>query len=150
MNCLKVLLWGICFALIASPRRAAGAQQASQPGPDAKVSQLSMDQAGHNPLAVTALVKLVEEAERNNPEILAARRAWQAATQVPTQVSTLPDPELMVQQFAVGSPRPFAGFTNSDFAYIGLGVSQELPYPGKLRLRGEMAHREAASRRLQV
>jgi len=150
MNCLQVLLWGICIALIASPMRAASAQEASQQGLDAETSQLFRDQAGPNQATATPLAKLVEEAERNNPQILAARRAWQAATQVPTQVSTLPDPELMVQQFAVGSPRPFAGFTNSDFAYIGLGVSQELPYPGKLRLRGEMAQREAASRRQQV
>src|SRR5215472_3799204 len=70
------------------------------------------------------LAKLMEEAERNNPQILAARHAWRAATQVPSQVSTLPDPQFTVQQLAVGSPRPFAGFSNSDFAYIGFGVSQ--------------------------
>jgi cobalt-zinc-cadmium efflux system outer membrane protein len=43
----------------------------------------------------------------------------------------------------LGSPRPFAGYTNSDFAYVGLGVSQDLPYPGKLRLRGEIAKKDA-------
>jgi outer membrane protein, heavy metal efflux system len=48
-----------------------------------------------------------------------------------------------LQQFSVGSPRPFAGYSNSDFAYIGLGVSQDIPYPGKLRLKGEIAKREA-------
>ena len=93
------------------------------------------------------LAKLVEEAEQNNPQILAARHAWRAATQVPSQISTLPDPQITVQQFAVGSPRPFAGFSDSDFAYIGLGVSQDLPYPGKLRLRGEIAQRDAAAER---
>jgi len=95
----------------------------------------------------TPLAKLIEEAERNNPQILAARHAWRAATQVPSQVSTLPGPQFTVQQLAVGSPRPFAGFSNSDFAYIGLGVSQDLPYPGKLRLRGEIAQRDAATER---
>src|SRR5215472_6639480 len=93
------------------------------------------------------LAKLIEEADRNNPQILAARHAWKAATLVPSQVSTLPDPQFTVQQFAVGSPRPFAGFSNSDFAYLGLGVSQDLPYPGKLRLRGEIAQRDAATER---
>jgi outer membrane protein TolC len=91
----------------------------------------------------TPLAALIEEAEKNNPQILAAKHGWRAATQVPSQVSTLPDPQFTVQQFAVGSPRPFAGFTNSDFAYIGFGVSQDLPYPGKLRLRGEAAKSEA-------
>jgi outer membrane protein, heavy metal efflux system len=90
------------------------------------------------------LSKLIEEAERDNPQILAARRGWQAASQVPSQVSTLPDPQIMFQQLAVGSPRPFAGYTNSDFAYVGIGFSQDFPYPGKLRLRGEIAARDVA------
>jgi outer membrane protein TolC len=95
----------------------------------------------------TPLAKLIEEAERNNPQIAAARHAWKAATLVPSQASAPPDPQVTVQQFAVGSPRPFAGFTNSDFAYVGLGISQDLPYPGKLRLRGEIAQRGAAAER---
>lgn len=89
------------------------------------------------------LEQLLAEASRNNPDIQAARRAWQAATQVPSQVSTMPDPQVTVQHMSVGSPRPFAGYSNSDFGYIGFGVSQDLPYPGKLKLKGEAAEREA-------
>ncbi|MBZ5662530.1 MAG: TolC family protein [Acidobacteriia bacterium] len=89
------------------------------------------------------LADLIAEAERNNPQIQAARHGWQSAQQVPTQVSTRPDPQFVLQQVSVGSPRPFAGFTNSDFAYVGLGISQDLPYPGKLRLRGEIARKDA-------
>ena len=63
--------------------------------------------------------------------------------QMPSQVSTLPDPQVAIQQVNVGSPRPFAGFTNSDFAYIGLGASQDFPYPGKLKLRRELANKDA-------
>lgn len=99
--------------------------------------------------AITLLPDLLTEAERNNPQIEAARQGWEAAKQVPSQVSTLPDPQLTLQQVNVGSPRPFAGYTNSDFAYVGLGVSQDLPYPGKLRLRGEMAKRDADAMRQQ-
>jgi outer membrane protein, heavy metal efflux system len=93
--------------------------------------------------AVTPLAQLLQEAEQNNPQIQAARQGSKAAQQVPTQVSTLPDPQFQVQQFSVGSPRPFAGYTNSNFAYIGLGFSQDFPYPGKLRLKGEIAKRDA-------
>ena len=89
------------------------------------------------------LADLLSEAERNNPQIQAAMHSWEAAKHVPTQVSTLPDPQVMLQQFTVGSPRPFAGYTNSDFAYIGLGFSQDIPYPGKLRLRGQVANKDA-------
>lgn len=91
----------------------------------------------------TKLADLLTEAEKNNPQIQAARHGWQSAKQIPTQVATLPDPQVVLQQTNVGSPRPFAGYTNSDFAYIGLGFSQDLPYPGKLRLRGEVAQKDA-------
>jgi len=91
----------------------------------------------------TKLVDLLDEAERSNPQIQAARLGWDSAKQVPTQVSTLPDPQFVLQHESVGSPRPFSGFTNSDFAYVGLGISQDLPYPGKLRLRGEIAKKDA-------
>jgi len=92
----------------------------------------------------TPLSALLDEATRNNPDILAARGDWQAAAQVPSQLSTPPDPQVTVQHFSVGSPRPFAGYSNSEFAYIGFGISQDLPYPGKLKLKGEAAQQDAA------
>jgi outer membrane protein, heavy metal efflux system len=91
------------------------------------------------------LQELVEEVERSNPEIAASLHAWQAATYVPKKASALPATEISVQQFSVGSPRPFAGYSNSDFAYVGIGASQDLPYPGKRHLRSEIAEREADS-----
>src|SRR5205814_856522 len=100
--------------------------------------------------ASVPLAELLQEAEKNNPQIEAARQGWQAAKQVPTQVSTLPDPQFNLQHVSVGSPRPFAGYTNSDFAYLGLGVSQDIRYPGKLRLKGEIARREADVSQQQV
>src|SRR5437899_8247099 len=99
---------------------------------------------------VTPLADLLQEAEKNNPQIEAARQGWQADKPVPTRVSTLPDPQFTLQHLSVGSPRPFAGYTNSDFAYIGLGVTQDIPYPGKLKLRGEIAKREADVSQQQV
>jgi outer membrane protein, heavy metal efflux system len=99
---------------------------------------------------VTPLADLLQEAEKNNPQIEAARQGWQAAKQVPTQVSTLPDPQFNLQHVSVGSPRPFAGYTNSDFAYLGFGVTQDIPYPGKLKLRGEIAKREADVSQQQI
>jgi cobalt-zinc-cadmium efflux system outer membrane protein len=103
----------------------------------------AQEKASSHEGAATPLSELLTEAEKNNPQIEAARQGWQAAKQVPTQVSTLPDPQFNLQHVSVGSPRPFAGYTNSDFAYLGLGVSQDIPYPGKLRLKGEIAKREA-------
>jgi outer membrane protein, heavy metal efflux system len=95
------------------------------------------------------LRELVQEVDRSNPEIAASLHAWQAAINVPKQASALPDTEVTVQQFSVGSPRPFAGYSNSDFAYVGIGASQDFPYPGKRRLRFEIAEREADAIRAQ-
>jgi cobalt-zinc-cadmium efflux system outer membrane protein len=112
------------LVFVVNARRGVG-QQNGPPGEPAKIADL------------------VSEAKRNNPQIQAAKREWESTQQLPTQVSTLPDPQVVLQQLNVGSPRPFAGFSNSDFAYIGLGASQDFPYPGKLRLRGELAKKDA-------
>lgn len=98
----------------------------------------------------TPLATLISEAQSNNTQLSAADHAWKAATHVAKQVTTLPDPEFTVQSFSVGSPKPFAGFSNSDFAYIGFGASQELPYAGKFRLKGEVANREADMQQAQT
>jgi outer membrane protein TolC len=98
----------------------------------------------------TPLSQLLDEAEASNPQIAAADHGAQAARQVAAQVTTLPDPKFTYQQFSVGSPKPFAGYTNSDFAYVGVGASQELPFPGKLRLRGQVAERAAETERAEV
>src|SRR5712692_6930811 len=98
----------------------------------------------------TPLSVLIEEAKKNDPAIHSAESAARAATFAAPQMSTLPDPQFTLQQFSVGSPRPFAGYTNSDFAYIGLGTSQQFPYPGKLKLRGEVADRDADAARVHV
>jgi outer membrane protein, heavy metal efflux system len=98
----------------------------------------------------TPLSQLLAEAEANNPQISTADHDVRAARQMAPQVTTLPDPKFTYQQFGVGSPKPFAGYTNSDFAYIGVGASQELPYPGKLRARGTVADRDADTKQAEV
>jgi cobalt-zinc-cadmium efflux system outer membrane protein len=98
----------------------------------------------------TSLRELIQEAEQKNPQIAASFHAWQASRNVPKQVSALPETQLSVQQFSVGSPRPFAGYSNSDFAYIGFGASQDIPYPGKRQLRASVAEHDASSMEAQT
>ncbi len=98
--------------------------------------------------AVTPLNMLLEEAQRNNPGIQVATHNYNAAGHMVRQAGALPDTQVMVQHLSVGSPRPFAGYTNSDFAYIGLGASQEFPWPGKRGLRSQVAQLQA--RAMQV
>jgi outer membrane protein, heavy metal efflux system len=98
----------------------------------------------------TTLSQLLGEAAANNPQISAADHGARAARQMVAQITTLPDPKFTYQQFSVGSPKPFAGYTNSNFSYIGVGASQELPYWGKLRLRGHVAERDANTKQAEV
>jgi outer membrane protein, heavy metal efflux system len=98
----------------------------------------------------TPLSELLAEAVRNNPDIRATEHTWRAATHVRQQVTTLPNPQFTLQEFSVGSPKAFAGFNTSNFAYFGIGASQELPYPGKLRLKGEAADRAAEAQHAQI
>src|SRR5438128_8771108 len=100
--------------------------------------------------APTSLRELTQEAEQKNPQIAASFHAWQASRNVPKQASALPETRLSVQQFSVGSPRPFAGYSNSDFAYIGFGASQDIPYPGKRPLRARVAEQESESMEAQT
>ena len=123
---MKLIFRSVVASFLLIPSAAIGRPQEAPPS----------DQPGR-------LADLLAEGERNNPQIQAARHEFEAAKQVPTQASTLPDPQVVLQHVSVGSPRPFAGYTNSDFAYIGLGFSQDIPYPGKLWLRGEIAKKEA-------
>jgi outer membrane protein, heavy metal efflux system len=107
---------------------------------------------GQTPAASTPtpLSQLLAEAGANNPQISAADHGARTARQMAPQVTTLPDPKFTYQQLSVGSPKPFAGYTNSDFSYIGVGASQELPYPGKLRARGAVAERDADTKQAEV
>jgi len=77
------------------------------------------------------LRSLVREALENNPDIRAAQQRWVAAKAVIPQVKTLPDPLINL------------GYDQVEERGVTYGFSQEIPFPGKLRLRGEVATREA-------
>src|SRR5919201_165618 len=94
---------------------------------------------------VTSLQSLMDQLEQNNPEIRAARFRFEAATKRPSQVSTLPELKLTLANVGVG--QPFSRLGVSEFAYRAIGVSQEVPFPGKLGLAAEEAKREADSER---
>jgi outer membrane protein TolC len=111
----------------------------------AAIPRLSPVAAATPATPATPLESLVEEAAANNPDIQAAEHGWRAAAEVPKQARALPETQLSVQELSVGSPRPLAGFDNSDFAYVGVGASQELPYPGKRALRAAVAAHQAES-----
>ena len=102
-----------------------------------------------SPARPSPLATLIAEAQQNNPEIQAATHGAQAAGHAAKQAGALPDTQIMLQHLSVGSPRPFAGYTNSDFAYMGLGAAQAFPWPGKRALRTQVAGAQADALRTQ-
>lgn len=98
----------------------------------------------------TSLSDLLKEAREKSPAILAANAVVRTATFGPAQAGAFPDTEFMVQSLSVGRPWPLAGFHTSDFAYIGFGASQELPYPGKRELRKQVSEKEIGVTRAEA
>ena len=87
---------------------------------------------------ILALPELVQEALARNPEMVAARKQWEAASQRIAQARTLDDPTLSVQWW--NAPESF-NLARSENTIIGL--SQKLPFPGKLALKEGIAARSA-------
>jgi outer membrane protein TolC len=90
-----------------------------------------------------ALQDLIGEAQRNNPDILAAQKRYEAARQRPRQESSLADPTLSLGYSSNGNPLPGTGVGTQPTSNIGFSFTQEFPYPGKRRLRGDISSKEA-------
>lgn len=92
---------------------------------------------GQNHTKSISLDSLIQEAQKNNPAIKAAERRWRAALQRPVQVSTLPDPMFSYVRFG-SSVETRVGPQENIFT-----LSQKIPFPGKLGLKGKMANQDA-------
>jgi outer membrane protein TolC len=85
----------------------------------------------------------VAEALRTNREIVAAQKRYEAAKQRPSIAGSLPEPMLSLGYTSSGKPWPGAGIGREPVANAGVMVSQEMPFPGKRKLREEIAGKEA-------
>jgi len=94
---------------------------------------------------IVKLSTLVEETAQNNPEIKASNSRWEASSERPSQEGSLPNP-------IIGGR-----LKNVSFSDITLGedprsdvqafVGQEIPFPGKLSSKEEIAQKESDSQR---
>ena len=82
-----------------------------------------------------SLKTLVDEAFERNPEVRSARERWEASKAIIPQVQTFPDPEVKLGYQRIPAVSPIEG--------VVYGFGQNIPFPGKLRLRGEVAARRA-------
>jgi len=84
------------------------------------------------------LADVVAYARAHNPELEAARWREAAARAVPAQAAAWDDPTLAAESWNTPRAVPYDGADNNI-----LKLSQRLPFPGKLGLRGRMATRDA-------
>ena len=109
----------------------------SAPAQDVKATQ-APDQATPPTASLDALIL---EAQQKNPGVQSALLQVQALRRRVPQAKTLPDPTVSVGW--AGNITPFSVQEGDPSSYRGVGASQAFPYPGKLKLRGEIADREA-------
>lgn len=92
-----------------------------------------------------ALAELLTEADRAHPAIKAEAQMVEAKQSRIPQVKSLPDPTVQVGW--MGNIRPFSVQHLDPSSYRGIGTMQEFPYPGKLKLRGQMAEKDVEMER---
>ena len=86
------------------------------------------------------LDELVQQALERNPAVLAARRAVDARKSLIAAARTLPDPSVSFE--TMGNPYLTLQRGDPSSARV-LRFSQEIPFPGKLSLQGQIASAEA-------
>lgn len=99
-------------------------------------------QEGQIPAAESAvrLADLLAEAERVHPAIKAEAQMIESKRARIPQVKSLPDPTVGVGW--MGNVRPFSVQHLDPSSYRGINAMQEFPYPGKLKLRGQIAEKD--------
>jgi cobalt-zinc-cadmium efflux system outer membrane protein len=92
------------------------------------------------PAAVLTLDDVIREGLEKNPSVQAAFHQVEAQRRRVPQVRTLPDPT--VSTGWAGNITPFSVQNGDPSSSRFVSVSQQLLYPGKLKLRGEVASKE--------
>jgi len=90
----------------------------------------------------TRLDEFVREALARNPEIQAAQRGAEAKRARIPQAKAWPDPTVSIGYGGNAVP-PFTVMRGDPSSTRQIMAEQEIPYPGKTRLRGQIAAREA-------
>jgi len=121
-------------------------------GPGAKATRGEIETVGHDePADETAvpvapgeelfatrtelsLTELVDEVQRRNPTLQAALAAWGAAAERCPQAVALEDPVFQ----SMLAPGSFPSASSVQASYF-VGISQKIPWRGKLALRGQIA-----------
>ncbi len=86
------------------------------------------------------LERLVNEALANNPELKALEDREDAFSQRPSQEESLDNPKVGFALLAI--PTNSFSFTQEPMTQKQISISQKIPFPGKLPLKGDIARKE--------
>lgn len=146
---LRFLIAGVvvsCAAIASAQTVPDAPEPGIQTAPVHAVPQQSPSSSNHTAQgSEVTLQDLVGIALAQNPAIKSAAERFQAQRARAPQARSLPDP--MVSGGWMGNIAPFSVQKGDPSSYRGLTVSQGLPFPGKLGLRGKIADREAEAGR---
>lgn len=95
--------------------------------------------SGHG--AELSLEEAVKLAADSNPGLAGMHSRAEAMAEIPTQAGSLPDPVLSLN--AMNLPVDSFSATQENMTQMQIGLSQALPFPGKLALRRQAASFEA-------
>ena len=87
-----------------------------------------------------SLNEVIAEGLRQNPGVQSALHTLEAQRHKIPQAKSLADPQ--VSAGWMGNVAPFSLQQGDPSSYRGVSVSQEFPYPGKLKLRGQIASKD--------
>jgi outer membrane protein TolC len=92
------------------------------------------------PVGRLQLDEVVRDALERNPEVQSAGHGVKALERKVPQAKALPDP--MVGLGWMGNLAPFSTMSGDPSSYRGVTVSEQFPYPGKLKLQGAIAGKD--------
>lgn len=139
--------------LLAPPVLQAGSvedeHQAAQPtsvvlgvqGESTRVEPPQAISTSQAPQATVTLEELTREALQRNPAIRSVARRVQALRARVPQARSLPDP--VVSGGWMGNATPFSVQRGDPSSFRSVDAMQEIPFPGKLKLRGQIATSDA-------
>ncbi|MGR8997566.1 MAG: TolC family protein [Gammaproteobacteria bacterium] len=91
--------------------------------------------------AVLTLQAATELVIQDNPDLAQIQARAQAMAAIPSQAGALPDPQISFN--AMNLPVDTFNIHQAEMTQVGAGISQAIPFPGKLALREQAAAFEA-------
>ena len=135
---LNVLVCAMAFMpeIVVVYTQVAGAQEVDQ---NAEIREKARIPSGEK-ASLAYYLKIIRQ---NNPQLKAAYYRWQASLQKAPQVTALPDPNFTYGYFVENVETRVGPQRHK------IGISQKLPWKGKLRLKGDIALESAGMTQAQ-